>query len=257
MAHIRGFWNTVKRIGKEEGLRGYWRGTGPTIWRVVPGSAMYFLLLEKITNLLRRSDGIADIRTPLPVHLSLLAGASARSAASVLFLPITVVKTRFEAMGISNPYSSTIGAMQTIARVEGVSSLYRGLVPTVLRDAPHSAFYYAMYNYTKEVLSPYRRPDSQIPVAVLNFVAGLISGLTATIISHPFDVIRTRLQTQFATRSPQGMMAIAAYMIQVCLQKIVETYVYLPCPPGCTFASSCCEFRINHLLFDILRSGSV
>lgn len=116
-----------------------------------------------------------------------------------MFLPVTVVKTRFEAMGPNRPYTSTLGALRAISATEGVGALWSGLVPTVLRDVPHSAIYYAMYNYTKSIIIPWRSPDSRVPISALNFTSGIFSGLTATLVSHPFDVIRTRLQTQYAS----------------------------------------------------------
>lgn len=197
----------------EEGYAGYWRGIGPTMWRVVPGSAMYFFLLEKTTASLRKT--LAPDAKMLPTHLSLLSAALARSVSSVIFLPITVVKTRFEALGAKTPYTSTWGGLRGIAATEGVRSLWSGLVPTVLRDVPHSALYYAMYNYTKSIMLPMRASDSRIPLPALNFSAGLISGLSATIVSHPFDVIRTRLQSQLLHSDSQGMLSMTIHILRV------------------------------------------
>lgn len=183
------------------------------MWRVVPGSSVYFFLLDKTTTGLRTMTNSTS--KTLPVHLSLLSAALARSVASVLFLPVTVVKTRFEAMGPERPYRSTIHAMQTIFKVEGARSLWAGMVPTLLRDVPHSALYFAMYNYTKGVIQPLRPADSRVPMAALNFLAGVISGLTATVVSHPFDFIRTRLQTQYGQQAPSGMLEMVSKVVKV------------------------------------------
>jgi hypothetical protein len=65
--------------------------------------------------------------------------------------PITVVKTRMEyvrAAGVGGTvpqYTSTLHALRSIARVEGVAGLYRGLAPTMLSNAPFSALYYMFY----------------------------------------------------------------------------------------------------------------
>lgn len=186
------------------------------MWRVVPGSSVYFFLLERTTHALKELQGTNG--QLLSFHISLLSAAIARGVASVIFLPVTVVKTRFEAMGPSRSYTSTLGALRTIARAEGASALWSGLLPTVLRDVPHSALYYAMYNYTKSLILPLRGPDSRVPIGALNFASGLISGLTATIVSHPFDVIRTRIQTQSAVPSalnPRGMIPMAIKIVRV------------------------------------------
>lgn len=196
---------------------GFFRGLGPTMWRVVPGSSVYFFLLERTTLALKEMQGTSS--QLLPFHVSLLSAAIARGVASVIFLPVTVVKTRFEAMGPNRAYSSTLGALRTIARTEGVPTLWSGLVPTVLRDVPHSALYYAMYNYTKSIILPMRSPDSRVPIGALNFASGLISGLTATIVSHPFDVIRTRIQTHNSSTTsashPKGMIKTALKIVKV------------------------------------------
>jgi solute carrier family 25 protein 38 len=207
-----GFWETSRRIRVEEGFVGFFRGLGPTIWRVIPGSAVYFFLLENLTASMKKNMTKEEKR--LPVHLSLLSAAMARGVASILFLPITVVKTRFEAMGPTRPYTSTWNAIVSIQKHESLRSLWTGLIPTLLRDVPHSAIYFAMYNYTKSVVIPLRKPDSKIPTGFLNFGAGIISGLTATIISHPFDVIRTRLQTQYGNNKPLGMFELTSLIFK-------------------------------------------
>lgn len=72
-----------------------------------------------------------------------------------------------------------------------------------------------MYNYTKGVILPLRPADSRVPVAALNFLSGVISGLTATIVSHPFDFIRTRLQTQYGQQEPSGMIEMITKVVKV------------------------------------------
>lgn len=40
----------------------------------------------------------------------------------------------------------TLSALQTIARQEGVAGVFRGVVPTVLTNAPFSALYFMFYS---------------------------------------------------------------------------------------------------------------
>lgn len=160
--------------------------------------------------------------TSLPKSLTLkefseyfFGAAASRSVASTVFLPLTVVKTRFEAMGSTRPYTSTWNAIVFIQKIEGWRSLWSGLWPTLLRDVPHSALYYSIYNHLKRVLHPLRKNDSKIPIGFYNLAAGVSAGLIATLTNHPFDVIRTRTQTQFGNQKPLGMVKMTARIVKV------------------------------------------
>lgn len=55
-----------------------------------------------------------------------------------------VVKTRMEA-GNAQGYANTFHALSCIVKQEGVRGLFRGLVPTVLTNAPYSGLYFMIY----------------------------------------------------------------------------------------------------------------
>lgn len=71
----------------------------------------------------------------------LLTGLS-RAVAAVVLCPVTVVKTRMEYSGPASAavpvYRNTAHALVSIARSEGVRGLFKGLVPTVMTNAPFS-----------------------------------------------------------------------------------------------------------------------
>ncbi len=49
-----------------------------------------------------------------------------------------------------------VSMITSIARQEGVVGLFRGLGPTVITNAPYSAFYYLFYTSLKERLQQVR-----------------------------------------------------------------------------------------------------
>ncbi|MEW5310130.1 MAG: hypothetical protein WDW38_001957 [Sanguina aurantia] len=103
-------------------------------------------------------------------------------------------------------YRNTGHALQSIWRKEGMSGLFKGLGPTVLTNAPFSAMYYMFYRQLKETFSQPERPQ-----AVVNFVSGSVAAATATIITQPFDVLRTSIQLSALRRSPfEALSAITA-----------------------------------------------
>lgn len=77
--------STVKSDG---GILQLWRGTFATILRNVPGSGLYFLVLNETRT---RMKGVIDKDL-----LNLVSGMSSRVAVGSILMPITVVKVRFE-----------------------------------------------------------------------------------------------------------------------------------------------------------------
>jgi solute carrier family 25 protein 38 len=146
-----------------EGLRGYWRGTVPTLVRNVPGTALYFAILDGIRGRLRRC------RPALPPaidgllfqsnghHLTnagnALVGSTARGISGFIFMPITVLKVRFESQGYRH-YGAMLQGVQDIVRMEGVRGLFRGFLVTSIRDVPHAGLYLSAYELCKEAFGP-------------------------------------------------------------------------------------------------------
>ena len=78
------------------------------------------------------------------------AGATARAVAASIMSPVAVVKTRAEwGAAVGSPYRTTVGGIRHILRTQGVSALYAGLIPTIIRDSPFSGFYYMTYSFLK------------------------------------------------------------------------------------------------------------
>jgi solute carrier family 25, member 38 len=212
-----------------------WRGTVPSALRTGFGSAIYFTSLNSIrqhaSRLMQartgsagggRSDPSYSSSLPrLPVALNLASGAVARAFAGMVLMPLTVIKVRYE----SNLYSyrSLGGAARDIARAEGLRGFFTGFGATALRDAPYAGLYVVFYEGFKSRLSATvgsRRGSgegsaatrfagnptttavaapSTMPVstaAAINFGSGLMAATLCTVISNPFDAVKTRIQLQ-------------------------------------------------------------
>ncbi|GIL85851.1 hypothetical protein Vretifemale_14374 [Volvox reticuliferus] len=91
---VRGTLATVRVVLLEQGFRGFWAGTGPSVIRVGLGAGMHFVLLEQIRWLL--SNPGADGALQLSNMGAAMSGGISRAIAAVLLCPVTVVKTRME-----------------------------------------------------------------------------------------------------------------------------------------------------------------
>jgi solute carrier family 25 protein 38 len=183
---------TMKTVVKEEGTKGLWKGTAPSVYRTVPGVGLYFVVLNNLQAVTRRTLGSRADHS----LAALFCGASARCLATMTLMPITVVKTRFEASGTNQIYRGTFDALKTIASQEGARGLYSGWLATIARDAPFSGLYFMFYSKFRENMQNVTINNKQVPHTAINLSSGLTAGVIATLVTHPPDVIKTRLQTQ-------------------------------------------------------------
>lgn len=132
---------------ESQGIRGLWRGYSATLLRDVPFSGIYWPCYE----LLKPN------RYNFPE--TFLAGAVSGTVASTITLPMDVIKTRFQIeLGEKMLTSSTTKSISRsnlsvaleIIGTEGISGLFTGLVPRILKVAPACAIMIASYEYCKK-----------------------------------------------------------------------------------------------------------
>jgi hypothetical protein len=138
-----------------------------------------------------------------------------------------VVKQRLQVQGSleKKTYKNSFQALKWILKHESWRGLFVSIHAAVLRDAPYAATYFTSYELLKaaqrKIIAMYKpkatgtqtplkststeahrsgrrgREDEQDSLGTINhLIAGSLSGIAATTVSIPFDVIKTRLQTQ-------------------------------------------------------------
>lgn len=105
---------------------------------------------------------------------------------------------RFQAEGKLPPsvkprYNGVIHAFRTIAKTEGISALYRGVIPTVQRAAIVNAAELATYDQAKGFLIANNITGDTV---YGHFGASLMAGFVATVFSNPVDLMKTRIMNQ-------------------------------------------------------------
>merc|ERR1712027_227164 len=101
-------------------------------------------------------------------------------------IPVTVIKLRTESQNL------IATGFKDIYKMEGVRGLTRGLLPTILRDAPFSGIYMMLYDVIKK--SEWNTLDSAL-------VNGVVAGCVASVITHPADVVKTKMQLTTGIKS--------------------------------------------------------
>lgn len=133
----------VSFIYRSEGPRGFFRGTGATMLRDVPGSVAWFGAYEYTKKVV-----CADPRAPTPSE-SMLAGGAGGLGMWSFALPLDAVKTRVQA---SREGMSAAAAARAILRERGARGFYRGLVPVMLRAFPANAACFSLKDFTMRAL---------------------------------------------------------------------------------------------------------
>lgn len=199
---------TLSAVLKEGGIKSLWKGTQPTVIRLGIGAGLHFFFLESIKPLVETKQ--ADGSVKMGVLGAAITGGVSRALAAMISCPFTLVKTRMEYSGVGAvQYRSTFHGLHSVASSEGIRGLYRGLGPTVLANAPYSALYYIFYTQLQSKLSA---PDR--PTVVVNGSSSLIAAISATIITQPADVLRTRIQLGMAGTVTATGGAVSLKLIQ-------------------------------------------
>lgn len=186
-------------IWRQEGIRrGLYGGWLPALGGSFPGTVMFFGTYEWSKRAL--------LDMGLQQHLAYLsAGFLGDLAASVVYVPSEVLKTRQQLQGRwNNPhfksgynYRGTIDATRTIVRTEGAAALFHGYKATLYRDLPFSALQFMFWEQFHAWARIYKNSrDVGVPLELLT--GGLAGGL-AGVITCPLDVVKTRLQTQISS----------------------------------------------------------
>ncbi|KAI5477072.1 hypothetical protein MNV49_006871 [Pseudohyphozyma bogoriensis] len=192
-------WATTKAVVRKDGVRGLWRGTTPTLYRNVPGVSMYFLTLSKLRSVIGNSGHfVAKGATASPsgkIKLStagdLIVGSTARTGVGFILMPFTLLKTISESTLAAQGNTSSIAALRTLYSNGGIKSLWRGAIPTALRDAPGAGLFIVFYERGRRLLGV--RGDAG-GGAVGGGMAGASASLLSTLLTTPFDLLKTRRQ---------------------------------------------------------------
>ncbi|XP_065332236.1 mitochondrial uncoupling protein Bmcp [Cloeon dipterum] len=130
-----------------EGVRGLWRGVGPTAQRAAIIAAVELPVYDWVKLKLRQRLGDTTLN-----HFSASLIASIGSA--VASTPVDVIRTRLMnqrrlKVGVNNIYSGSLDCLVQTVKAEGVAALYKGFVPTLVRMGPWNVIFFVTFEQLK------------------------------------------------------------------------------------------------------------
>jgi solute carrier family 25 citrate transporter 1 len=201
-----GPFGTAKRIVQREGFFSLYKGLSAVYTGIVPKMAIRFLSFEMYKDLL-------DAHTTLGRSTSATFTAGLMSGLTEAILVVTpaeVCKIRMQSQyhSMADPaqmahrkYRNVFQTAYTIIREEGVGALYKGVVPTMLRQGCNQAVNFTAYNLIKnEVME--RQHTTEL-ASYQSLMIGGFSGGMGPLVNNPLDVVKTRLQKQVVHEGKQ------------------------------------------------------
>lgn len=155
----------------------------------------------------------AALNGALSTHKSLwatwLAGALGGLSTWVVSTPTELVKCRAQ-MSTTTPAVSSWAIARQIWRADGLRGLYFGGIVTALRDSIGYGFYFWSYELASSCWPSSSRPDDADGAVSLRHEApkillcGGLAGIVTWASVFPLDVIKTRVQTQPWSPTPEA-----------------------------------------------------
>jgi len=140
--------SAVRTVAKEHGFTGLYAGIGACGIRQASGVGVRFAIYGRVKALLTTD--------PPQIWQSAVAGGLTGCASTALNNPIDVVKTRIEAQdqaGGKKEYTGTFQCLRAIVRQEGVTALYRGIAPRMMKISIGQAITFTAYERYSELIA--------------------------------------------------------------------------------------------------------
>jgi solute carrier family 25 citrate transporter 1 len=178
-----GMIGAIKKTYGERGMLGFYRGYGALLLFSVPKNYVRFGTYTFMqTNVLPQRNKLNN----------LLCGLAAGSSEAIFVVtPQETVKTKLIHDRLSeNPkYRNVFHGIKTIVGQQGFAGVYRGVVPTLLRQSTNQGVRFVVFEDTSKFLQQY------IGWKILvDLMSGGFAGFCSVMFNNPIDVIKTNLQ---------------------------------------------------------------
>ncbi|CAN7071781.1 unnamed protein product [Brassica oleracea var. botrytis] len=197
-----GLVGSMNKIGKTEGLMGFYRGNGASVARIVPYAALHYMAYEEYRRWI--IFGFPDTtRGPL---LDLVAGSFAGGTAVLFTYPLDLVRTKLayqvvgsakaQAKAVTIPmeqflYTGITDCFSRTYRESGFRGLYRGVAPSLYGIFPYAGLKFYFYEEMKRHVPAEHKKDIS-----LKLVCGSVAGLLGQTLTYPLDVVRRQMQVE-------------------------------------------------------------
>eukprot|EP00441_Pelagodinium_beii_P035825 CAMPEP_0197652744 /NCGR_PEP_ID=MMETSP1338-20131121/34637_1 /TAXON_ID=43686 ORGANISM="Pelagodinium beii, Strain RCC1491" /NCGR_SAMPLE_ID=MMETSP1338 /ASSEMBLY_ACC=CAM_ASM_000754 /LENGTH=293 /DNA_ID=CAMNT_0043227685 /DNA_START=57 /DNA_END=938 /DNA_ORIENTATION=- len=201
--------DVFKKTVSKHGVTGLYKGASV---RVFGAGAQQMFRWGAYTNI---SNFFRDDKGKISVVGNTLSGLGAGVVEAVCAVtPVETVKTRVNddmRRGTGN-YSGSGDAIVKILKSEGPMGLYRGALPTILKQACNQAIRMPLQLQCFTLISFGDESKKKNPL--YNGVAGAMAGVGSVFLTQPQDCVKSRMQGEAAKELYSGTLDCAKQMFQ-------------------------------------------
>ncbi|KAF0987706.1 hypothetical protein HZS_168 [Henneguya salminicola] len=176
-----------RKTQKQHGLSGLYRGLNSLLYGSIPKSAIRFSVYDYCRNLT-----IGD-ESKLSKIQSLSCGLIAGICEAVLIVcPMETIKVIMinDQLSLNSKYKKFFSGVYTIVKEQGIKGVYKGIVPTVIKQGSNQAVRFFVFDSLKARI----RGNGNELGLLQTFVIGALAGTASVYGNTPIDVVKTRLQ---------------------------------------------------------------
>lgn len=200
--------SVAKELRAEAGFKGFYKGLDSALVRQATYTTARFGIYLNVTQQMKRNlpEGQESISFGQRCLASLIAGG----LGSFFGNPADLALIRLQTDSTLPPdqrrnYKNVVDAFTRIAREEGITALWKGVGPTMVRAMSLNLGMLGPYDQAKEMISKVTGPTK-----AANLGASAIAGFLASFLSLPFDNLKTKLQRMKA--NPDGSLPYKGMM---------------------------------------------
>lgn len=179
----------ASHLYREKGIFSFYRGMSTLIIGSIPKAAVRFAAFEKISSLLRDDTG------KLSTASTLLAGLGAGASEAIIAVtPMETIKTKLihDQNSLTPKYKGLFHGVSQIIKTEGISGIYKGVIPTTAKQATNQMVRFTVYGFIKK---QWQQGDSSYDLSLWqSLVSGSIAGAVSVYATMPMDVVKTKMQ---------------------------------------------------------------
>ncbi|XP_036386555.1 mitochondrial carnitine/acylcarnitine carrier protein [Megalops cyprinoides] len=204
-----GTYDCLRKTLLKEGVLGLYRGMGAPLAGMAPMMAISFFGFGLGKQLLQ-----PDPNTPLTYPQIYLAGMLAGVFTTVIVAPGERIKCLLQVQSTTGQmkYAGPLDCAVKLYKAQGLRSVYKGTVLTLIRDVPSNGVYFLTYEYLKNSLTPEGQSVKELSTPRI-LLAGGMAGILNWVVALPPDVLKSNFQTAGEGRY-RGVLDVLRELVQ-------------------------------------------
>jgi solute carrier family 25 2-oxodicarboxylate transporter 21 len=180
---------SLRSLYREGGFGRFYRGMTAEVVGIIPKSSAMYATYDWTKQELNKLEGFGDTSSSAAI-----AGLISGIPEATIVTPTQVIKVRLQAKEHLGRYSNTIDCIVKTFRAEGIRGFTIGLGPTLWRNCVWNTVYFGTMHWLKKYMP--ETDGSKVTNMAQTLVVGFAGAVFATCFNAPFDVVKSRFQSQ-------------------------------------------------------------